>query len=101
VNKADQRLSLKMTAIGNQVQNLTDKLLTPFYTHKINMELFFQDVAEKVKQKEKDIEEKRQEEYRKREVEEQRKQVIEEQKKREVEEKKKREVEEHKKRQVE
>jgi uncharacterized membrane protein YqiK len=62
-----------MTAIGNQVQNLTDKLLTPFSAHNINMEVFFQDVAEKVKQKEKDIEEKRQEEYRKREAEEQRK----------------------------
>jgi hypothetical protein len=62
VNKADQRLFQKMTAIGNQVQNLTDKLLTPFSAHSINMELFFQDVAEKVKLKEKEIEEKRQKE---------------------------------------
>jgi hypothetical protein len=60
VNKADQRLSQKMTAIGNQVQNLTDKLLMPFSAHNINMEVFFQDVAEKVKLKEKEIEEKRQ-----------------------------------------
>ena len=86
VNKADQKLSQKIIAIGNQVQNLTDKLLTPFSAHNINMEVFFQDIAEKVKQKEKDIEEKRQEEYRKREAEEQRKRVIEEQRKREVEE---------------
>jgi hypothetical protein len=51
-----------MTVIGNQVQTLTDKLLTPFSTHSINMQVFFQDVAEKVKQREKQIEEKRQEE---------------------------------------
>jgi hypothetical protein len=62
VNKADQKLSQKMTVIGNQVQNLTDKLLRPFSAYSINMELFFQDVAEKVKLKEKEIEEKRQEE---------------------------------------
>jgi hypothetical protein len=49
VNKADQRLSQKMAAINNQVQNLTDKLLTPFSAHNINMEVFFQDIAEKVK----------------------------------------------------
>ena len=36
---------------------MTEKLLTPFSAHNINMEVFFQDVAEKVKQKEKDIEE--------------------------------------------
>jgi hypothetical protein len=36
---------------------LTDKLLKPFSAHNINMEVFFQDVAEKVKQKEKVIEE--------------------------------------------
>jgi hypothetical protein len=41
---------------------LTDKLLTPFSTHNINMEVFFQDVAEKVKQREKQFEEKRQKE---------------------------------------
>ena len=62
VNKVDQRLSQKMTAIGNQVQTLTEKLLNPFFDHNINMELFFQDVADKVKQKEKEIEKKRQEE---------------------------------------
>ena len=44
---------------------MTDKLLTPFSAHKINMEVFFQDTAEKIKQKEKEIEEKR-----KREIEE-------------------------------
>ena len=48
-----------MTIISNQVQTLTDKLLTPFSAHNINMEVFFQDVAEKVKQREKEIEEKR------------------------------------------
>jgi hypothetical protein len=37
-----------MTVIGNQVQTLTEKLLTPFSTQNINMQLFFQDVAEKV-----------------------------------------------------
>ena len=47
-----------MTIISNQVQTLTDKLLTPFSAHNINMGVFFQDVAEKVKQKEKEIEEK-------------------------------------------
>jgi hypothetical protein len=46
-----------MTLIGNQVQTLTDKLLTPFSTHNINMQDFFQDVAEKVKQRERQIEE--------------------------------------------
>jgi len=51
-----------MTSIGNQVQTLTDKLLNPFSDQNINMELFFQVVAEKVKQKEKEVEEKRQEE---------------------------------------
>jgi hypothetical protein len=76
VNKADQRLSQKMIAISNQVQNLTEKLLMPFSAHNINMEVFFQDVAEKVKQKGKVIEEKRQEEYRKREVEEHKKRQV-------------------------
>ena len=33
----------------NQVQTLTAKLLTPFSAHNINMEAFFQDVAEKTK----------------------------------------------------
>jgi hypothetical protein len=51
-----------MNSISNQVQTLTDKLLNPFSDHNINMELFFQVVAEKVKLKEKEIEEKRQEE---------------------------------------
>jgi hypothetical protein len=37
-----------MTAISNQVQTLTDKLLTPFSAHNINMQVFFQDVAKKV-----------------------------------------------------
>ena len=82
VNKADQRLSQKMTVIGNQVQTLNDKLLNPFFDHNINMELFFQDVADKVKQKEKEIEEKRQEEQRKREVEEHKKREVDEHKKR-------------------
>jgi hypothetical protein len=100
MNKADQRLFQKMTAIGNQVQTLTVKLLNPFFDHNINMELFFQDVADKVKQKEKEIEERRQEEKkRKREELEQRKRENEEQKKREVDEQKKFEVDEHKKRQ--
>jgi hypothetical protein len=57
---------------------MTDKLLKPFSAHNINMEVFFQDVAEKVMQREKEIEEKRQEELRKREAEELRKQEIEE-----------------------
>ena len=48
-----------MTVIGNEVQTLTDMLLRPFSALNINLELFFQDVAEKVKQKEKEIEEKR------------------------------------------
>ena len=38
---------------------MTDKLLTPFSAHNINMDVFFQDVAEKVKQRENEIEEKR------------------------------------------
>jgi uncharacterized membrane protein YcgQ (UPF0703/DUF1980 family) len=44
------------------VYTLTDKLLTPFSTHNINMQVFFEDVAEKVRQREKQNEEKRQEE---------------------------------------
>ena len=48
-----------MTIISNQVQTLTDKLLTPFSAHNINMGVFFQDIAEKVKLREKEIEEKR------------------------------------------
>jgi hypothetical protein len=59
VTKVDQTLSQKLTIISNQVQTLTDKLLTPFSAHNINMDVFFQDVAEKVKQREKEIEEKR------------------------------------------
>jgi hypothetical protein len=47
-----------MTDISNQVQILNDKLLTPFAAHNINMEVFFQDVAEKVNQREKEIKEK-------------------------------------------
>jgi hypothetical protein len=47
-----------ITSIGNQVQILTDKLLTPFSAHNINMKVFFQDVAEKVAQREKEIKEK-------------------------------------------
>jgi hypothetical protein len=69
--------------IGNQAQTLTDKLLTPFSAHNINMQVFFQDVAEKISQKEKEILEKSQEEQRKREVEEQKKREVEKQKKRE------------------
>ena len=46
--------------ISNQVKTLTIKLLTPFSAHDINMEVFFQDVAEKVKQREKEIEVKKQ-----------------------------------------
>jgi hypothetical protein len=41
---------------------LTSKLLTPFSAHNINMEIFFQVVAEKVKPIIKEIEEKRREE---------------------------------------
>jgi hypothetical protein len=53
VTKVDKMLSQKMTVIGNQVQNLTEKLLTPFSANNINMEVFFQDVAKKVRQIEK------------------------------------------------
>jgi aspartate/methionine/tyrosine aminotransferase len=60
---------------------MTDKLLKPFSAHNINMEVFFQDVAEKVKQREKEIEEKR-----KRELEERRQREAEEMRKREIEE---------------
>ena len=79
-----------MTAISNQVQTLTDKLLTPFSAHKINMQVFFQDVAEKVSQREKQIEENRKEEQREREIEEMRKREVEVQRMREVEDQKKR-----------
>ena len=51
-----------MAVISNEVQTLTDELLTPFYTHSINMEIFFQVVAERVKPIIKEIEEKRLEE---------------------------------------
>jgi len=51
-----------MALIGNQVQTLTTKLLTPFSAHNINIEVFFQDVAEKVRQREIEFEEKIQEE---------------------------------------
>ena len=59
-----------MAGISNEVQTLTDKLLTPFSVHNINMEIFFQVVAEKVKPIIKEIEDKRLEEKRKREAEE-------------------------------
>jgi hypothetical protein len=42
---------------------LTDKLLTPFIAHNINLEVFFQVVAEKVKPIIKEFEEKRLEGY--------------------------------------
>ena len=58
-----------MAVISNQVQTLTIKLLTPFSAHNNNMQVFFQNVAEKAKQREKQIEEQRKEEMRKREVE--------------------------------
>ncbi len=62
MTKVDETLSQKMTAIGNQVQNLTGKLLTPFSAHNINMQIFFQVVAEKVRKREKEIEQKMREE---------------------------------------
>ena len=49
-----------MTDIGNQVQTLNDKLLIPFSAHNIDMEVFFQHVAETLKQRDKDIKEKSQ-----------------------------------------
>jgi hypothetical protein len=56
-----------MAVISNQVQNLTEKLLNPFFTHNINMQVFFQVIAEMVRQSEKMIEDKIKEEIRKRE----------------------------------
>jgi hypothetical protein len=56
-----------MTVISNKIQTLTEKLLTPFSTHNINLEMFFQELAEKVNQKEREREA---EEKRKREIEE-------------------------------
>jgi Sec7-like guanine-nucleotide exchange factor len=71
-----------MASTENQVQNLTEKLLTPFYEHIINREMFFKDVAQLIRQREKEINEQRQkqedEEKRKRDFEnELRKQEIE------------------------
>ena len=51
VTNVDKTLSEKMTVIGNQVQTLTDKLLTPFSEHIINKEIFFKDVAELIRQR--------------------------------------------------
>jgi hypothetical protein len=59
-----------MAGIRNEVQNLTDILLKPFSVHNINLEIFFQVVAEKVKPIIKEIEDKRLEEKRKKEAEE-------------------------------
>ena len=70
-NKLDKTLSLKMSAIANQVQTLNEQLLTPFSTNNINMQVFFQDAAEKVKQREKELKEKIQ---REKEIEEKRRQ---------------------------
>ena len=41
VTKVDETLSSKMAGISNQVQTLTDTLLTPFSAYRINMEIFF------------------------------------------------------------
>jgi hypothetical protein len=60
VTKGDEALSKKMEVIGNQVQTLTGKLLTPFSAHNINMEEFFKDVAENLSQREKNIEDRKQ-----------------------------------------
>ena len=79
VNKLDHIHSEKMNLIGNQVQKLTDKLLTPFIAHNINLEVFFQVVAEKVKPIIKEFEEKRLEGYTQRQIEEIRKREDEEQ----------------------
>jgi hypothetical protein len=64
VTKVDKNLSKKMAVISNQIQILTAKVLTPFSDHNINMEIFFEVVAEKVKPIIKEIEEKRAEEER-------------------------------------
>jgi alcohol dehydrogenase YqhD (iron-dependent ADH family) len=57
VIKVEKNLSLKITDIGNQVQTLNDKLLIPFSANNINMEAFFQHVAETLKQRDKDVKE--------------------------------------------
>ena len=57
-NKVKNALSQKMNDISNQAQILNDQLLTPFAAHNINMEVFFLDVSENVKQREKEIKEK-------------------------------------------
>jgi len=57
VIKVEKNLSLKITDIGNQVQTLNDKLMIPFSAHDINMEAFFQHVAETLKQRDKDVKE--------------------------------------------
>jgi hypothetical protein len=46
-----------MTDIGNQVQNLTDKLLTPFSEHIFDKEIFFKYVSELIRQSQRQIEE--------------------------------------------
>jgi hypothetical protein len=56
-----------MTIMGNEIQTLKDKLLVPFSAHNINLEIFFQELAEKVNQK---VKEREAEEIRKRETEE-------------------------------
>lgn len=63
VAKLDEILSQQLKSIGVKVQTLTDKLLTPFITKKINMEVFFKVTAETVRQREtvgKQLEEKKQ-----------------------------------------
>lgn len=56
--KVEKNLSLKITDNGNQVQTLNDKLLIPFSANNINMEVFFQHVAETLKQRDKEIKDK-------------------------------------------
>lgn len=52
VAKLDEILSQQLKSIGVKVQTLTDKLLTPFITNKINMDVFFKVTAEMVRQRE-------------------------------------------------
>ena len=51
-----------MAFIDNQVQTLTNELLTPFSAQNINMEIFFEVIAENVRQREKEIQQKKQRE---------------------------------------
>jgi hypothetical protein len=45
-----------MGTIENQVQTLNDNLLKPMSVHKIKMEVFFKDVTELIRQREKEVE---------------------------------------------